>query len=147
MNLELLSEIISGKIIKKTNKKISGYSIDTRSIKENNVYFALIGKNLDGHNFIKDAVLKHASVIIVSNLKEEYMNMDVSIIEVGDTTNSLVMLASYIRDNNNIPLIAITGSVGKTTTKELIYSILSKKYKVLKSKKNYNNRIGVALTF
>lgn len=146
MKIEKLADILKGMLLKKTKNKITGYCIDTRSLKKGEVYFAILGKSSDGHKFVSDAILKNASTIVVSSYKKEWLNEKVNIIVVEDTTIALHWLASYFRMKYPMPLIAITGSVGKTTTKELIYEVLSKKYSVLKSPKNFNNRIGVPLT-
>lgn len=146
MKIEQLKDIVEGTLIHRGKKRIRNYSIDTRTLEKNDVYFAIEGKSLDGHLYVLDAIIKGASTIVVSKVEEEWKNKNVHIILVDDTTLALIRLASYIRKQYPIPLIAITGSVGKTTTKDLIYEVLSTKYKVLKSPKNYNNRIGVPLT-
>jgi len=97
-----------------------------------------------GHNFIKDAKNRGASLIICNN---DFIDSSLCVIKVQNTIDILLKLASLVRNKYlEIPVVAITGSVGKTTTKELIYQILSSQYKVLKSEGNKNNKIGMSET-
>ncbi|HUR31353.1 MAG TPA: UDP-N-acetylmuramoyl-tripeptide--D-alanyl-D-alanine ligase [Saprospiraceae bacterium] len=115
---------------------------DTRKIKEGCLFFALQGENFDGNKFAEEALTKGALNAVVSdtNLEGEHY------IHVADTLQTLQELANYHRRHFNIPFIAITGSNGKTTTKELITTVLSAKYNVHSTDGNYNNHIGVPLT-
>ena len=138
MELKELIELVKGILINDyKDVNITGFSTDTRTI-NNEVYIALKGKNLDGHRFITNDL--KASVVIS---EEEIYLDDIPVIKVSNTYDSLYYIGRYIKDKYNIPVIAITGSNGKTTLKELIYNILSTKYKVLKNKENYNNIIGI----
>ena len=134
MKLSEINNILKGKI----NKDVSFNKIkmNSKDITTNDVFLA-INK---GHNYIDEAI-NNGAVGIIS----EY-DLDYPSIKVDNSILALGKIANYIRNLYDIPLIAITGSVGKTTTKELIYSVLSKKYKVLKSEKNKNNNIGCPLT-
>lgn len=116
---------------------------DTRNLEKGDIFVALRGKNLDGHDYIEEAINKGASIIFV---EKEFFNQKVPIIKVTDTYQCLFDLATYYLEQYPVFTVAITGSVGKTTTKELIASILSQKYRVLKSKGNKNNRIGIPET-
>lgn len=118
--------------------------IDHRLVEKDDVFIAIIGETHDGHAFIPGAIQNGASVIICS--EDVPMEEDISYIKVDNTTQALLNLGHYYRELHPIPLVAITGSVGKTTTKELTALILQKKYRVLKNEKNYNNEIGVPLT-
>lgn len=134
MKLSEINNTLKGKI----NKDVSFNKIkmNSKDITTNDVFLA-INK---GHNYIDEAI-NNGAVGIIS----EY-DLDYPSIKVDNSILALGKIANYIRNLYDIPLIAITGSVGKTTTKELIYSVLSKKYKVLKSEKNKNNNIGCPLT-
>ncbi|MBE6144228.1 MAG: UDP-N-acetylmuramoyl-tripeptide--D-alanyl-D-alanine ligase [Firmicutes bacterium] len=145
MNYCDVLNIVNGKLMCGSIKKqIKNIQIDSRKVKRNDLFIALIGKNHDSHNYIKQ-VLKHKpSCIIVC--KKIDIKTKVPIILVEDTNDSLIKLGTFFKNKYNVPVVAITGSIGKTTTKELINDILSKKYKVLKSEKNYNNHIGIPLT-
>ena len=116
---------------------------DTRKIKKDNLFFALKGLNFNGNNYAKEALNAGASYCIC----DERTNMeDTRIIFVDDVLNTLQQLAKYHRMQFNIPFIAITGSNGKTTTKELVHEVLTSTYKCYTTKGNLNNHIGVPLT-
>ncbi len=144
MDIEELLNIMDGKIIKKGKKRVNHFCIDTRNLKKKDVYIALIGKTFDGHDYLKEAERIHASYAIVSKIPKELYKM--GLIYVKDTEEALQKLAAYKRRMYQIPLIAVTGSVGKTTLKEMIACILESKYRVLKNEGNKNNHIGVPLT-
>jgi UDP-N-acetylmuramoyl-tripeptide--D-alanyl-D-alanine ligase len=121
----------------------SGVCTDTRNIKENSLFVALKGENFDGNEFVQQSIQAGAQFAITS--VEAYAN-DNTIFYVKDTLLALQNLANYHRKQFNIPVIAVTGSNGKTTTKELLYAVISKKYNTLATKGNLNNHIGVPLT-
>ena len=116
---------------------------DTRKIANNCLFFALKGDNFDGNAFAKDALKKGARYAIVDN--KEYVIND-NYILVDNVLNTLQQLASFHRAYLNLKIIALTGSNGKTTTKELINSVLQKKYNTIATIGNLNNHIGVPLT-
>lgn len=119
-------------------------SIDSRNIPLNSIFFALKGANFNGNQYAKAAIDSGASFAIVDEL--EYEDQENFIYYVEDSLNALQKLAQYHRTQLNIPIIAITGSNGKTTTKELITTVLEKKYCVAATVGNLNNHIGVPLT-
>ena len=131
--------------VKKTNSDqiFKGVSIDSRNTVPNNLFVAIKGKRYDGHDYIKEAIDKGAIAAVV-----EKFNPKLSIIQlvVADTMKALGALASNWRIKFQIPVIAITGSVGKTTVKEMIGSILSQLGSCLISQGNMNNEIGLPLT-
>ena len=116
---------------------------DTRNIRKNTLFFALKGDNFNGNEFAKDALQLGASYSIVD--EKEYKTSD-AIILVDHVLETLQKLAKYHRKQLNIPIIGLTGSNGKTTTKELIHCVLSEKYTTTATKGNLNNHIGVPLT-
>ncbi len=120
----------------------SGVTTDSRNIKPGNIFWALKGENFDGNTFAIQAIQQGASAAIVDNPAISGEN----IYHVDDTLKALQSLATYHRKKFFIPLIGITGSNGKTTTKELINIVLQKKYFVLATIGNLNNHIGVPLT-
>ncbi|MBT3872194.1 MAG: UDP-N-acetylmuramoyl-tripeptide--D-alanyl-D-alanine ligase [Flavobacteriaceae bacterium] len=122
--------------------KSSGICTDTRSINNNCLFFALKGANFNGNTFVNNAIEKAAYKVIID--EKEFQN-DHSIL-VHDVLETLQELATFHRNYLNIPIIALTGSNGKTTTKELINIVLSKKYNTVATKGNLNNHIGVPLT-
>ncbi len=133
---------------------ISGISTDSRKLKKGELFVALKGDRFNGNDFISDALKKGAIGAIVSDKKSKVKSQKSKVsdfnnkivIQVPDTLKTLGDIAKYYRRKFKIPLIAITGSCGKTTTKEITSSILSSKFKVLKSLHNYNNLIGLPLT-
>ena len=123
--------------------KFNGVSTDTRSIAHGALFFALKGENFNGNNFAKKALDSGASYCIID---EQQFQSNARFILVPNVLMTLQELANFHRKYLNIPIIAITGSNGKTTTKELINSVLGQRYKTHATQGNYNNHIGVPLT-
>lgn len=123
--------------------KFSKVSTDTRTIAENGLFFALKGDNFNGNKFASEALKKGAAYSVVD--ETEYATSD-RIILVDNVLKTLQELATYHRNHCKAQIIALTGSNGKTTTKELIHTVLSKKYRTIATKGNLNNHIGVPLT-
>lgn len=119
------------------------FTTDTRSIKKNMMYFALKGENFDGNTFTKEALHKGAKYCIIDNPN---FKINEQCVVVENVLETLQKLATYHRQQLNIPIIAVTGSNGKTTTKELIDAVISKQHKTTATKGNLNNHIGVPLT-
>lgn len=150
---ELLNASCGRLIGQKKDITAKGISIDTRTIQPLEAFIAIKGKNFDGHNFIEEALKKKASCIILqkgcifSGSKKGLLKAkDTVFIEVKDTVQALGNIAKFQRDRFDIPVIAITGSNGKTTTKEMTSWVLSKKFNVLKNIGTENNQIGLPLT-
>ena len=125
-------------------KNSSGISTDTRTIKNNSIYFALKGPSFNGNDFAREALEKGAKLSVVDD--ESLDGISDRIILVKDSLESLQKLAIYHREKLNIPFVGLTGSNGKTTTKNLIEKVLSSNYKVRATYGNLNNHIGVPLT-
>jgi UDP-N-acetylmuramoyl-tripeptide--D-alanyl-D-alanine ligase len=123
--------------------KCSSVSTDTRKIKANSLFIALKGENFDANTFANEALKKGAAHVIIDN--PDYY-IDSRTILVEDSLLALQELAKYHRNYLKLPIIALTGSNGKTTTKELIYAILSRKFNTKATIGNLNNHIGVPLT-
>ncbi|MGF1934725.1 MAG: UDP-N-acetylmuramoyl-tripeptide--D-alanyl-D-alanine ligase [Nostoc sp. ChiQUE02] len=121
----------------------SGIQTDSRSLKPGEVFVALRGDKFDGHEFVPTAIAKGALAAIVDF---EYENPGFPILQVKDTLQAYQKIGRWWRDRFNIPVIGVTGSVGKTTTKELIAAVLATKGRVHKTYGNYNNEIGVPKT-
>ena len=119
-------------------------SIDTRSIKPKDIFFAIKGPNFDGNNFALEAIKKGASYVISDN--STISKKSDKIIYVDNAIKALQKLANYHRRKLNTKIIAITGSNGKTTSKELILNVLKSKYKTTATKGNLNNHLGVPLS-
>ncbi|MGA1826519.1 MAG: UDP-N-acetylmuramoyl-tripeptide--D-alanyl-D-alanine ligase [bacterium] len=124
---------------------IEGISIDSRSITPGELFWALKGDNFDGHNFVSDAFKKGAIGAVVSDEVDDCPD-DRFLIKTENTLHSLWKLGKHMRTMSNAQVIAVTGSSGKTSTKELIAHVLERKFNVLKSFGNFNNHIGLPLT-
>lgn len=129
----------------KLSQKISGVFIDSRNVKRGHLYIAIKGDRFDGHDFVNDVIKKSVSAVIIAK-HISFSKSHVAVIKVSDTKKALGDLARYHRDRFRIPIMAITGSAGKTTTKEMIADVLGQKYCVLKNIATQNNNIGVPLT-
>ncbi|MEP0860788.1 MAG: UDP-N-acetylmuramoyl-tripeptide--D-alanyl-D-alanine ligase [Ignavibacterium sp.] len=128
-------------------KDITSVSIDSRKIGKNCLFIAIKGERFDGHDFIEEVVKKKVSAVMINkNQLKRFSDLEIPFITVKDTTKSLGDIASVWRDKLNAKVIGITGSAGKTTTKEIIAAILSVRYRVHKTTGNNNNHIGVPLT-
>ena len=148
LNIQEVIEAIKGEFIVKNNGgKFNKISTDTRKIEKDNLFFALKGENFNGNNYAVSAIEKGASVVIVDEVsfKEDELNNKGTIIKVDDTRKALGDLARYYRKKLGIKVVGITGSTGKTSTKDLIAAFLSGKYKVFKTQGNFNNEIGLPL--
>ncbi len=121
----------------------SAVTTDSRHVPENSLFFALKGENFDGNQYAQQAIQKGARYVVIDDPK---MKIDKRYILVDDVLTTLQQLARYHRRQFDIPVLAISGSNGKTTTKELVRDVLSRKYLVHATKGNLNNHIGVPLT-
>ena len=147
-NLGQIAEMLGGSLCDPNYKdvKISGVSTDSRTIQENNLYIPLVGEVFDGRLFVKECEDKGASAFLIDRDYEIKNNISIPYIRVDDTLKALQDLARSYRKELNVKVIGITGSNGKTTTKDLLYEVLSTKYKTQKTIGNLNNEIGVPKT-
>ena len=145
MNLNEIIKITKGKLISGeiTNKTLGKLCVDSRKIEQNDIFVAIKGENVDGNNYIEDIIDISSLIITTKNIK---YSSKTPIIKVKNAYKAITKIGKYNRTKHiNKPLIAITGSVGKTTTKELISQILNTEYNVLKTEGNKNNELGVPL--
>ena len=143
LTIKKILEITGGKLVCGNEEEIiEKYSKDTRTINQGECYVGIMGDNFDGNKFYKDAFKLGAKACILDHFGSTDEEMG-NIILVEDSVKAMQQLASYLIANVDAKVVAITGSAGKTSTKDMIYSVLSKKYKVLKSQGNYNNEIGL----
>lgn len=124
-------------------KSSNGVSTDTRTLQSGQLFIALSGENFDGNAYVEIALAKGASHVICTDPKMESLD---NTTVVTDSLTTIQQLATYHRNQLGLPVIALTGSNGKTTTKELIISVLSQRYQVKGTRGNLNNHIGVPLT-
>ena len=151
LSIKNIIEATKGKLLVGNEEYVCmSYSKDTRTIKEGDCYIGIKGETFDGNLFWEKALENGASTVIVQNVQIEDEKLkkwaDKNIIKVEDTLEALYSLARYKRSLYDIPVIAITGSVGKTSTKDIVANVVSKKYKTLKTEGNNNNNIGLPLT-
>lgn len=145
--LNQLVEILTAKPVNVSETALAQISIgiqtDTRLLKPGEVFLALRGEHFDGHAFVAMAIQKGALAAIVDF---EYQNPQFPVLQVKNTLTAYQQIARWWREQFNIPIIGVTGSVGKTTTKEIIAAVLATQGKVHKTHANFNNEIGVAKT-
>lgn len=148
MTLEELLHATKGTLLgeyKEQNTQIRSVETDSRALKDGSLFIPLIGERFDAHDFLDMALSGGAAGCLTMRVPER-VQPGKFYIQVEDTQKALGDLASYYRKKFPIPYVAITGSVGKTTTKEMVASVLGVKYKVLKTEGNFNNEIGLPLT-
>lgn len=129
-----------------SNYLIKGVSTDTRSIQPGDLFVALRGSNFDGHEFVQAAIAKGAVAVVTDNDMSTVLGETFPQLVVKDTLQAYQAIAQWWRNQLKIPVIAVTGSFGKTTTKELLGAVLVTQGKVRKTQANYNNEIGVPKT-
>ncbi len=122
-----------------------GYSIDSRTVQPGELFFAVKGERLDGHDFVEQALKKGAAAAVVSRSDLSRYGSNARLLTVNDTLAALQTLATAVRKLWGKALIAVTGSAGKTTTKEAIAHVLASRFRVLKSEANLNNHFGLPL--
>jgi UDP-N-acetylmuramoyl-tripeptide--D-alanyl-D-alanine ligase len=145
LNLDQIAERTSGKILQGSPSLVfSRFNIDSRLVGSGDLFFALISER-NGHDFIHDSAQNGAAGAVVSQ-NVSPPQKDFALLEVNNTLQALQTLAKKILSEQNTKVIGITGSAGKTTTKEVTYSLLSPLFNTLKSEGNYNNHIGLPLS-
>lgn len=147
MGTYTLTEILdatSGRLIFRGTELFTGISIDSRTIKDGELFIALKGARFDGHDFINDALMQGGGALVSSPPLIPVNGR--SVIHVNNTLKALHQIAQCRRLSRNVAVIAVTGTNGKTTTKEMIASILTGRYSVLTSKGNLNNQIGLPIS-
>lgn len=125
------------------DKEVSGVVLDSRQIEEGYLFIATKGEKVDGHSFIGQVFAKGAAGVVCEKEPDEGAG---TFILVEDSFQALKDIAGFYRENLTLPVVGITGSVGKTSTKEFVASVLETKYNVLKTAGNFNNEIGLPLT-
>ena len=141
-----LADIIGAEVIGSADSLINGSDvcIDSRRIRPGQIFFAIEGENFDGHDYADASFSAGASCAVVGMDRD--ITADKPVLKVKDTTKSLGELARWWREKHNFKVVAITGSAGKTTTRQIIAAGLGQKFKVAQSPKSFNNHIGVPLT-
>lgn len=148
INFNELVDWIEGEVLLKGKDVLfNKLSTDTRKIEKDNVFLALKGENFNGNKYVVEALKKGASIVIVDEILFDINDIDTNgtIIKVKDCNEALLALAKNYRKKLGLKVVGITGSTGKTSTKDLLAAFLGSKYKVLKTKGNFNNHIGLPL--
>lgn len=144
MKIKEILKITNGKLIcGDEDLDIQNFEKDTRIIQKGDMYVAIKGEKFDGNDFYKDAINKGAVACLMSKEPDEKIG---SIVLVENTVKAIQQIAAYKRSQVDIPVVAVTGSVGKTSTKDIVAAVMSQKYKVLKTQGNLNNDIGLPFT-
>ena len=142
-NPDKFKHIFDMTLDKSLSEKVDGISTDSRDIKEGDLYLAISGEKVDGHSFLEEVFAKGASTALVNKSIDNFKG---KLIKVDDPVYAIGKIAKTWRDQFQIPVIGITGSNGKTSTKELLKYILSAKYDIHATEGNYNTSIGLPLT-
>jgi len=146
LSLEEISKAVGGNLSGAGGTKVRGYSIDSRTLNAGELFFAIKGPRFDGHGFLDQAADKKAAGVVVEENPATWgPTPRCTIIRVGSTVEALQELARAVRRLWGMPIIGVTGSAGKTTTKEMIAAVLGKKFTVLRSVGNLNNEFGMPL--
>ncbi|EJO5346598.1 UDP-N-acetylmuramoyl-tripeptide--D-alanyl-D-alanine ligase [Clostridium botulinum] len=148
IKLEEIIKAVNGKLVITGEKnEYNSVSTDTRKIKKGDIFIALKGENFNGNEFVETAIEKGAALCIVSeiNFNKDKISKASYIIKVDNTNKALLDLAKYYKSKLGMKIVGITGSTGKTSTKDLVAAVLSQKYKVFKTEGNFNNEIGLPL--
>lgn len=147
MKIKEILTVTNGKLTNgNEEEECRNYKIDSREIKTGDTFVSVRSDKENNIKNIEDAIKNGAKTCIIYNKEPRIKKVDINIIEVEDTQKALQQMATYKRNKYNIPVVAITGSVGKTSTKDIVASVMSMKYKVLKTQGNMNNEIGLPLT-
>lgn len=146
MTFENIAKACGGELVlngAEAGTEVAGAVIDSRLVKENYLFFATKGERVDGHDYIAKAFELGAVLAVCRHIPEGVKG---AFVVVEDTFTALKQIAKFYRENLDIKVVGITGSVGKTSTKEFIASVLAQKYNVLKTEGNFNNEVGLPLT-
>jgi UDP-N-acetylmuramoyl-tripeptide--D-alanyl-D-alanine ligase len=146
LTLGTIAEAAGGRLTG-ADRAVSGFSIDTRTLNPGDLFFAIRGDRFDGHTFVAAAVKAGAAGAVVSDARAIVPPApEAPLIVVGDTIAALQALAGYVRRESGSSVVAVTGSAGKSTTKEIAAEFLSTRYEVFRNKGNLNNHIGLPLS-
>lgn len=146
LQLSRIAELISANVEFEDSAEAQGYSIDSRTLRRGELFFAIIGERFNGHDFVEQALANGAIAAVVEKAQVPRYGQARNLLPVSDTLAALQQLATGVRGIWGKPLIGVTGSTGKTTTKEAIAHVLSARFRTLKSEGNLNNHFGLPLT-
>jgi UDP-N-acetylmuramoyl-tripeptide--D-alanyl-D-alanine ligase len=144
MSVADIAAAVGARVEGDASRRIAGVSIDTRTLRPGELFAAIRGPRFDGHSFLPDAVSAGAAALLID--RDVSRPPDLPILRTGDATRALADLARHLREVAGVPVAAVTGSSGKTTTREMLAAMLGRRGPVLSSSGNLNNRYGVPLT-
>src|SRR6202049_91759 len=145
LTLSRIAEFVSAGGSFSPEEVAQGYSIDSRTVGAGQLFFAVKGERLDGHDFVEQALEKGAVAAVIGEDQVGRYPGRARLLVVEDTLVALQTLATAVRKRWGKPLVAVTGSAGKTTTKEAIAHVLSERLRVMRSEGNFNNHFGLPL--
>ena len=146
LTVQQIAAAVGGKLTQgNSGVTIKNVCTDTRRLKPGDLFVALAGERFDGHNYVKQAAEAGAAALMLAKSTPD-LPPDIPVVMVPHTLTAMQKLAKYNRSRFDIPVIGITGSNGKTTTKDLVAAVMSSRFSVLKTKGNFNNEIGLPLT-
>ena len=143
--LKEIASIVGGRVIGNEHTVVNGISYDSRVIQKKQMFTPFVGEKVDGHKFVADLFAQG----IEASFWQEDCSLELplgNLVIVKDVLKAIQTLAGYYRRQCSIPFIGVTGSSGKTSTKDIIAAMLSAKYKVYKTAGNHNNKLGVPMT-
>lgn len=143
ISIEEAAKAVGGKVINGSDAMITGVTMDSRKVEAGNLFVAIKGERVDGHDFMDVVFEKGAAAVLCDHVPE---GIEGACILVENTVAALQMLAEWYRKSLDVIVVGITGSVGKTSTKEVVAGVLAAKFRILKTIGNYNNEIGLPLT-
>ena len=147
LSVDEFSEAVRGRLVAGDPRaSVRGVSIDSRRIAPQDCFFAIVGERFDGHDFVAAAAAAGAAAVVVHRTPEDRLPADTAVVEVADTTAALQALGTWLRHRLGPTVVAITGSLGKTTTKELSAALLRRRYRVHATPGNLNNHWGLPLS-
>jgi len=144
--VSMLARIVGSEPVDDVGKDFAGVSTDTRTLQSGDCFFAIAGEKFDGHNYVSEALAKGAACAVVERAVEGLAPVAGPVLRVPSTIRALGDLAREYRRSGGFRVVAITGSVGKTTTRQIVHHVLSRHYRVHQARKSFNNDIGLPLT-
>lgn len=147
ISIEEIVKATKGVLLHKGNENyITGVKQDSRECETGDMFVAIIGENLDGHKYVQQVIDKGCGTVLISDESVLPADCNINVIKVEDTVYALGELASYYLETLNVKKVAVTGSVGKTSVRDMTYYVLNEKYNCGRNIKNYNNLIGLPLS-
>ena len=146
LSISELARIVGSEVAASLDMSFTGVSTDTRTIQKGDCFFAIAGENFDGHNYVHQAFVKGAACAVAERSIGALEQAEGPVLRVPNTIQALGDLARAYRRMSRFKVVALTGSVGKTTTRQIVHHVLSRRFRVHQAQKSFNNNIGLPLT-